>query len=208
MQNWDTWIADRSYLASKFKGADPSNPEAYFLKLQALSEAFFRRTLFVGLRLNRVSFRESDDWLHQNDSTPSKDGFPRSFDRLYGPNLTFDKVLSGCQNGEALWKLWLEFAKPVRNNIAHGIRSYKADWLECGALINQHLMFELDDSLSRHIGGKISDDLSKINPRLPQGNKSVDISALIGKKANKPKASLSLSKTSNQLISIGILSYK
>ena len=205
MQDWDQWIAGRSHLTGKLKGADPHNAEAYFLKLHATTEAFFRRMLFVGLRLNLVTSADASDWLHHNDSTPAKGNFPQQFNSLYGPAVSFERVLADCPNGENLWELWLDFAKPVRNHLAHGIRRYSADWLVCGVRINQCLLIELDGAIAKHLGGSIADNLTKLQPRLPIGRNGMNITTLLGKKPKKPKPQVSLSDAQNRLISIGLL---
>lgn len=206
MSDWDNWIAGRSHLSSKLKGADPHNIEAYFLKVHATAETFFRRMLFVGLRLNLVAFDEGNDWLHHNDCTPTRDGFSEKFNCLYEPNMSFERMLANCPNGENLWELWLDFAKPVRNHLAHGIRGYGSDWLECGVRINQYLLIEFDGAMAKHLGGSVGDDLTKLRPRLPHGRKGVDIGALLGiKKSRSPRPSVSLLVAQNRLLSAGLL---
>lgn len=205
MRDWDNWIAGRSHLASKLKSADPHSPEAYFLKLHATTEAFFRRMLLVGLRLNLVSFDEARDWLHHNDCTPNKVDFPKQFDSLYGPDFSFDMLLDGCPNGQTLWELWQNFAKQVRNHLAHGIRGYGSDWLECGVRINQYLLIELDGAMSKHLGGSIAGNLTGLRPRLPKGRKGVNIPALFGlKKGRQPRPPVSLVDAQNRLIAANL----
>lgn len=205
MQDWDNWIAGRSHLASKLKDADPHNAEAYFLKMHATTEAFFRRMLFVGLRCNSVTSADAGDWLHHNDITPTKKGFPEQFNRLYKRNFNYEMLLADCPNGENLWELWLDFAKPVRNHLAHGIRGYSSDWLVCGVLINQCLLIELDGAMATYLGGSIADNLTKLRPRLPIGRPGVNITTLLGKKPNKPKPQISLSDVQNRLMVVGLL---
>jgi hypothetical protein len=204
---WDNWIAGRSHLASKLKGADPRNGETYFQKLHATTESYFRRMMFVGLRLNLVTFADANDWLHHNDNTPTKTDFPRQFDSLYGPDFSFEKLLIESLNGHILWELWHDFAKLVRNHLVHGIRGYSSDWLVCGVLINQSLLIELDRAMVKHLGGSIAGNLTELRPRLPVGRKGVNIPALFGlKKGKQPRPSVSLIDAKNRLISIGLLS--
>lgn len=203
MQSWGQWIEARSHIAAKLKGADRQNAEAYFLKLHAASEAYFRRMMFVGLRLKLVSYDNANRWLHNNDSTPDKDKFPKKFNKLYEPTFSFEAILDECPNGNILWGLWLDFAKPMRNHLAHGIRQYTADWLECGIRINQGLLIELDGVMAKHFGNSIVADLTKLKPRLPQGRKDMDIPALLGTKQSSPKRFVTLKAAKDSLISAG-----
>jgi hypothetical protein len=206
MQSWDQWISERSYIAGKLKAANPDDHEAFFLKVHATTEAFFRRVLLVGLRLNLVTFADADDWLNHNDSTPTKTGFPNQFNKLFAPGLSFESVIAGCPNGQTLWELWHDFSKPVRNHLAHGIRGYGPDWLECGVRINQCLQMELDGAMAKHLGGSIGDNLRKLQPRLPTGRSGVNIPPLLGlKKGRLPRPSVSLEATQNRLIAVGLL---
>lgn len=206
MSDWNLWIAQRIHLAAKLKCADRTNIEAYFLKIHAASEAFFRRLLFVGLRLNMVSFHDAQEWLHHNDSTPTKSEFPKTFNRLYGPDLSFEMLLAKDPRSQILWELWFDFAKPVRNHLAHGIRGYTSDWLECGIRINQGLLIELDAGMAEYLGGSIADNLSKLRPRLPTGKKGINISTLLGQRRGRPpKPSISLVDARNRLIEAGLL---
>jgi hypothetical protein len=205
MKDWDDWVSNHSHIALKLKGVDRTYSEAYFLKLHAATEALLRRILFVGLRLNMVSFSDASDWLHHNDSTPTKIDFLNKFNKLYGPDLKFETVLADCPHGQLLWDLWHDFAKPVRNHLAHGIRAYNPSWLECGARINQSMLIELDVALAKRLGGSIADDLTKLHPRLPTGRKGIDIPALFGlKKGRQPRPSISLVDAQNRLILAGL----
>lgn len=82
---WSKWLADHRSIGSKLLGASRSNRESYFLIVHAATEAMFRRILFVGLRLNKVTYYEANEWLFHNDDTPDKEKYPRLFDQLYQP---------------------------------------------------------------------------------------------------------------------------
>jgi hypothetical protein len=118
------WVKAHDHVASKLKGADPSNSEAYFLKTHAASEALFRRLIFIGVRRNGATYKDAFDWLSHNDKTSPRGAYDALFDRLYGPDLTFQGGLNESDRLSDLWSLWIDFFKILRNHLAHCVRGY------------------------------------------------------------------------------------
>lgn len=128
------------------------------------------------------TFADADIRLYHNDRTATKDDFQKNFTSLYKLALRFEMVLAVCLNGQTLWELWHDFAKAVRNHLAHGIRGHGSDWLGCGVRINQCLLIELDSVTAKLLGDSSADDLAKLRPRMPAGRKGVNIPNLFGRK--------------------------
>lgn len=197
---WSEWVKAHPLIAAKLTGADRNNLPAYFQSLHASTEALFRQILFVGLRLNRVTYKEAQDWLHHHDKTPDLDNYPKLFDRLYA---TKSATFAGLQTqhprlAQAL-SLWNEFSKGVRNQLAHGKRRYSDDWLETTILIDQHLLIELDFAMTSVVGGSVTQPLTNLMPRLPLGKSGCDFFKLTGVKQKQPRPKLSLLAAQKQL---------
>lgn len=191
---WESWVGARGRMLTKLSTADRLNSKTYFVDLHAATEAMFRRILFIGLRLNEVTYKEADAWIFQNDETPSKDKYPKIFDSLFKKQgTTWSQLLASVDGLNAAWELWLGFPKTIRNHILHGIRLYETEWIECAIRIDQELVVRLDAAISVVIGGSPMGSLDKLLPRLPRGKQGVDVYALVGRKPNKylrPKISL------------------
>lgn len=196
---WSNWIIDHQAIGSKLLGASRSNMEAYFLIAHAATEAMFRRILFVGLRLNKVTYAEANDWLFHNDVTPDGIKYPDLFNRLYqSKQVAWSGIVTSDPELSQLWDSWLGYSKVIRNHISHGVRKYKDDWLQCGITIDQELILRLDQALSKIIGGSVCADLRKINPRLPIGVKGSDFKKITNfKRNNKPRPTVSLDSAKN-----------
>lgn len=193
---WSQWLENHRTIESKLRGTNRANKEAYFLIIHAATEAIFRRIILVGLRLNKVTYREADEWLYHNDDTPEKEKYPKLFDLLYKTkHITWSGVIGGVPGLGQLWDLWLGYSKTIRNHISHGIRKYNDDWLHCGITIDQELLVRLDQALLKTIGGSLCADLAKLNPRLPKGAKGSDLKTIIGRKSRNPRPQISLEKT-------------
>lgn len=190
---WSQWLENHRTIESKLRGTNRANKEAYFLIIHAATEAMFRRIILVGLRLNKVTYREADEWLYHNDDTPEKEKYPKLFDLLYKTkHITWSGVIGGVPGLGQLWDLWLGYSKTIRNHISHGIRKYNDDWLHCGITIDQELLMRLDLAISKIIGGSANDHLGKLNPRLPIGSKGSDLAIITGRKLRNPRPSISL----------------
>ena len=191
--DWSKWIKEHPSISTKLLGARGVNRETYFLLIHAATEAMFRRVLLVGLRLNKVTYDEANEWLYHNDETPDKDNYPKLFNQLYQSKLvTWSDLLASTPALEALWTLWLGYSKIIRNHISHGIRKYNDDWLQCGITIDEELLIRLDQSLSIIIGGSVCDHLGKLTPRLPIGLKGNNLTVITGRKSRKPRPTVSL----------------
>ena len=190
---WTDWIASHNHIDAKLRDENRASEKDYFLAVHAATEAMFRRILFVGLRLNRVTFPEASDWLFHNDVTPNKTNYPKLFDKLYSQkNITWAGVISSVDGLETLWELWLGFSKTVRNHLSHGIRKYDPEWIRCGIAIDQELMMRLDDAFFPVVGGSMAGTLTSFNPRLPKGMSGSALAVITGIKSNiqRPKISL------------------
>ncbi len=197
---WSGWIKTHSLITTKLKGADRSNLPAYFLALHASTESLFRQILLVGLRLNSVTYKEAQDWLHWHDITPDTDKYPSRFDHLYSiKQVQWGTLVSQHQKLERVLDLWHEFSKVIRNHLAHGVRSYSDEWLQCAIQIDQHLLIELDIAMTLVVGGSTANSLSKLVPRLPIGKNGQDIAKLTGVKLKKPRPRVSLLAAQNEL---------
>lgn len=193
VDGWSKWLEDHRAIGSKLRGTNRANKEVYFVIIHAATESMFRRVLLVGLRLNKVTYREADEWLFHNDDTPEKEKYPKLFDQLYKPkNVSWSSVIGSSPDLECLWELWLDYSKVIRNHISHGIRKYSDDWLLSGITIDQELLVRLDQALSPIVGGSVCDDLAKLNPRLPIGSKGSDLTKITARKTRKPRPSVSL----------------
>lgn len=206
VQGWNRWASSHSWIAAKIKGADRNNLPAYFQSLHATTEALFRQILFVGLRLNRVTYKEAQDWLHIHDRTPDDNHYPKLFDRLYAVKpVTWVGLKSQHPRLEQSLDLWHDFTKGIRNHLAHGVRRYPDEWLESAILVDQYLLIELDSAMATVVGGSISNHLAKLTPRLPVGKTGHDFFKLTGVKQKQPRPKLSLLAAQKQLEVLGSL---
>ena len=198
---WSDWLASRSLVTGKLRGADRGNLEAYFLSLHGSTEAVLRQILFAGLRLNGVTYQEARDWLFHNDNTPDKQKYPNLFDRLYSARqATWSGVIAGVSGLDQAWNLWLNFSKIIRNHISHGIRKYKEEWLIAAIHADQELLIRLDLALAPMLGGSVASNLTKLNPRLPIGQSGVDLVKLTGRSKPKyPRTNVSLTDAKSML---------
>lgn len=200
LPEWGEWLSSHQSIKSKIRNPKRTPLESRFLTMHAVTESYFRRVLFVGLRLNYVTYKEAGDWLFHHDKTPDRKYFASLFDKLYHlKNLTWNVLLEGKPTLMELWGLWLDYAKVIRNHISHGIRSYSDECLICGMKINQKLIVDLDDALAPFIGGSIAKGLDQLSPRLPRGRAAQDMKVLTGRKLSKPKPKVSLTDASSKI---------
>jgi hypothetical protein len=184
---WSEWVSSRSLISAKMRGARREVAEPYFLAIHAATEAMLRQILFVGFRLNRVTYGEASEWLYHNDETPENKKYPELFDRLYRiQDTTWLATIASVDGLDQVWSLWLEVSKVVRNHISHGIRKYNEDWLDCTIRIDQELLIRLDLALSKSVGGSVVNALTKLSPRLPKGTKNYDFGTLTGRRKSRP----------------------
>lgn len=203
---WSDWLASKNLVTAKLRGSDRANLESYFLLVHAATEAMLRRILFIGLRLNTVTYKEANDWLYHNDETPDNLKYPILFGNLYAnKQVNWNDVIASVPGLDKTWELWLGFSKIIRNHISHGIRKYNHNpgWLICAIHIDQELLIRLDLALEPIIGGSAAGDLTRFNPRLPMGRTGSDLAKITGRKkskASRPK--VSLAHAQNELASL------
>lgn len=127
---WVPWSDSHSLISRELRGVDRANLKGYFQALHGFTEAVFRRSLLVGLRMHQVQFKDAEGWLHDHDETPDRKEFPKRFDRLYSIRGTsWAKVTSQSESFRCALNLWHDYSKIVRNHLAHAIRSYSDEWL-------------------------------------------------------------------------------
>jgi len=201
---WNSWVQARSRISSQLSNADRSNSRTYFVDVHAASEEMFRRVILIGLRVNRVTYDEANEWLFHNDETPDKDKYPKIFDALYKTKgIAWESCLRSVDGLGTSWSLWLNFAKVIRNHLLHGIRSYEPEWYECAIRVNQELIVRFDLALSMVVGGSPVGSLNDLSPRLPRGKSGQVIHELVGrKKSREPRPRISLEVASEDLKSL------
>lgn len=191
--DWAFWSDSRTFVSRDLRGIDQANLKVYFQALHGLTEAVFRRSLLVGLRMNQVLFKDAETWLHDHDETPDRNEFPKKFDRLYSIRGTsWAKVTSQSESFRCALNLWHDYSKIIRNHLAHAIRPYSDEWLACAIQVDQILLMDFDLVMEPVIGGSLSDDLTKLVPRLPKGIPAQDVPKITGVKQRKPRPTLSL----------------
>lgn len=190
---WTAWLSCHSLIAGKLDGADRERRDAYFLTLHASTEALFRRVLFVGLRLNRVPYKDAQAWLHHHDVTPDREKYPRRFDRLYAvKNVSWDTLVAGNLRFSSALDLWHDYSKVIRNHLAHGVRRYSPEWVDCAISIDQILLIELDRSMVAVVGGSVAHSLKDLVPRLPVGKSGRNLADLMGVKSRTARPVIAL----------------
>jgi hypothetical protein len=191
--DWALWSDSRTFVSRDLRGIDQANLKVYFQALHGLTEAVFRRSLLVGLRMNQVLFKDAETWLHDHDETPDRKEFPKKFDRLYSIRGTsWAKVTSQNESFRCALDLWHDYSKIIRNHLAHAIRPYSDEWLACAIQVDQILLMDFDLVMEPVIGGSLSNDLTKLVPRLPKGIPAQDVPKITGVKQRKPRPTLSL----------------
>jgi hypothetical protein len=190
---WASWSDSHSLISRELRGVERANLKVYFQALHGLTEAVFRRSLLVGLRMNQVQFKDAEAWLHDHDETPDRKEFPKRFDRLYSIRKTsWTKVTSQSESFQYALNLWHDYSKIIRNHLAHAIRPYSDEWLACAIRVDQILLMEFDLVMETVVGGSLSDDLTKLVPRLPKGIPTQDVPKITGVKQRKPRPTVSL----------------
>ncbi len=191
--DWASWSDSRSFVSRELRGVDQADLKVYFQALHGLTEAIFRRSLLVGLRMHQVQFKDAENWLHDHDETPDRKEFPKRFDRLYSIRGTsWVQVTSQSESFRCALDLWHDYSKIIRNHLAHAIRSYTDKWLACAIQVDQILLMDFDLVMEPVVGGSLSDDLTKLVPRLPKGIPAQDVPKITGVKQRKPRPTVSL----------------
>ncbi len=200
---WTAWLSGRSLIAAKLDGADRERRDAYFLALHASTEALFRQVLFVGFRLNRVPYKDAQAWLHHHDLTPDREKYPRRFNRLYAvKGLSWDVLVASSPRLRSAMDLWHDYSKLIRNHLAHGVRRYTPEWVDCAICIDQILLMELDLAVAPVVGGSVAQSLKDLVPRLPIGRTGQDLADLMGVKSKtaRPVIALAAAQTAVSIL--------
>lgn len=125
----------RSFTSRELRGVDRANLKVNFQALHGLTEAVFRRSLLVGLRMHQVQFKDAENWLHDHDETPDRKEFPKRFDRLYRDRgITWAEVTDKSEPFRCALDSWHDYSNVIRNHLAH---------LEGGTPINRTFGLEL-----------------------------------------------------------------
>jgi hypothetical protein len=197
---WKRWRKDKSHITAKLyknyiRKAD------WFLTTHAASEAALRRLIFIGLRRHGVTYGAAETWMDGHAITFGKShgngSFSVYFDRLYAE--PWAEMLREKQGLEQLWEIWNDFAKPVRNHLAHGARKYPDEWLDAGLAVNRLLMMGLDEVTTPILGGSPFSHLTKLKPRLGRGDPSLKPEAVLNIRANRDRDLLSLDEAQERL---------
>ena len=204
LSTWTAWLRSNPIAARYVRGANRSDPTGYFLRMHALTETILRRAVLVGLRRNGVRYSDALIWLHDNDFTPDRLNYAKNFDALLGGNPSFAQMTTAGSSLGELWDLWLDFTKIVRNHVGHGIRTYSLDWLQLGTSIDQAFVIEYCRSVQPIVGGSLGDDLRKLTPRLGNGRRGVNISALMGRRTGRPRPVVSLTAAEARFRALGL----
>ena len=197
---WDKWREDKSHITTKLYKTY-SRKADWFLTTHAASEAALRRLIFIGFRMKRVPYAAAQAWMDEHSITYGKnrgDGtFILFFDDVYARN--WADTMQATQGLQELWDLWNDFAKPVRNGLAHGTRKYPDDWLDVALSIDRLFMMRLDEVISPVIGGTPFADLRQLRPRLGRGSPAVTPQSTLGRGANRARAGLPIEDASKRL---------
>jgi hypothetical protein len=187
LPGWNDWIKDSSFVSAKIGNASETNVRDYFGRAHAATESLLRQILFIGFRLNRATYADTNSWLYHNDVTPDRQKFPALFNVLYlAQGKTWDDVIRSQPDLNEIWALWLDYAKVIRNHIQHGIRNHGDEALLNATLIDKALLMSLDAALIPVIGGRLAGSLTGLSPRLPRGASGLDLTKLAGfKKSGK-----------------------
>ena len=181
---WTIWLRGHSLIAAKLDGADRQSRDAYFLALHASTETLFRQVLFIGFRLNRVPYKDAQAWLHHHDVTPDREKYPKRFDRLYAvKDVSWDALVAANRRLSSALDLWHDYSKLILNHLAHGVRRYSPEWVDCAISIDQILLMELERSMVPVVGGSVAHSLKDLVPRLPVGKSGRDLADLMGVKS-------------------------
>lgn len=199
-RDWDKWRKDKTHITAKLH-KNYIRKSDWFLTTHAASEAALRRLIFIGLRQKKVLYDVAQKWMDGHSITYGKgrgDGtFIVYFDRLYARN--WADTLKAGSDLEELWELWNDYAKPVRNGLAHGARKYSDDWLDVALSIDRLFMTRLDAVIAPVIGGTPFADLRQLSPRLDRGDPSITAEGVLNIRPNRVRVTVPLEDATRRL---------
>lgn len=202
-RQWDTWRRDKSHIRLKLHRSYIRKSD-WFLTTHAVSEAALRRVLFVGLRRRGVPYKAAQDWMDHHHITFGKargDGkFVAYFDRLFEQD--WAATLGAVEGLDELWVLWNDYAKPIRNHLAHALRKYKDDWLDVALSVDRLFMMRLDEAINPVIGGTPFADLRLLSPRLSRGDANVTPESVLAIRSANPRPKILLDDARTRLTNI------
>lgn len=197
---WDKWRKDKSHIAAKLH-KNYIRKSDWLLTTHAASEAALRRLIFIGLRQRKVLYDVAQKWMDGHSITYGKKHgqgtFIVYFDRLYARN--WADTLKAGQDLEELWELWNDYAKPVRNGLAHGARKYGDEWLDIALSVDRLFMMRLDAAITPVIGGTPFADLRQLSPRLDRGDPSITAEGVLRIPPNKVRVTIPLDDAAHRL---------
>lgn len=199
-KEWDAWRTDKLHIKTKLH-ANYIRKSDWFLTTHAASEAALRRLIFIGLRQKQVPYDVVQEWMDGHSITFGKkhgEGtFIVYFDRLYVRN--WADTLAATEGLGDLWLLWNDFAKPIRNGLAHGARKYKDDWLDAALAVDRLFMMRLDATISPVLGGTPFADLRLLTPRIGKGNPALTAEGVLKIKPGQVRVTLPLEDANKRL---------
>ena len=206
-EQWNCWRKDKSHIRAKLH-REYIRKSDWLLTTHAASEAALRRILFIGLRQKHVPYKKVQDWMDNHHITFGIENghgtYVTYFDELYSQN--WENTLKTVDDLPELWTLWNNYAKPIRNHLAHAARKYKDDWLEAALAIDRLFMMKLDKAINPLIGGTPFADLRLLSPRLPGGDNNILPERVLNIRSRntRPKTSLDDARAKLQIICEGV----
>jgi hypothetical protein len=171
----------------------PDHQHRFNMGCPAAYEAVFRRTLFVGLRLDQVSYKNAPDWLHDHDVKPGLTDYRKRFARLYAvKGLYWEDVTRPLERFRGALSLWCGYSKVIQSHLAHSTRSDENEWLLCAIQIDQILLMEFDLVPEPIVGRGVVHKVMELMLRLPAGRSNQVLSSLTGIRPKKPRLRASL----------------
>lgn len=199
-KQWIAWVKDKSHIRQRLHATYKRKSDR-FLTTHAASEAALRRVLFVGLRMNKVTYRSADEWIHGHHIIFGKENgrgnFVTYFDRLFPQDWV--ALLDSTRDFRDVWYLWNDYAKPIRNHLSHALRKYSDEWLDAALATDQLLIMRLDQAMNPIVGGTPFAHLENLSPRLSRGDINIIPENILNIKKKQPSPITSLTEAKARL---------
>ena len=104
----------------------------------------------------------------------------------------WETLLDSTGDLRDLWFLWNDYAKPVRNHLAHALWKHGDEWLDTALAIDRLFMMRLDKAIKPVIGGTPFAHLKYLSPRLSRGDISVTPEKVLNIRKKSPRPIISL----------------